>query len=238
MMAGLGAAVAVWAWLRIPETLHPEFRQRIEPIAILRNMGTVLSTRSAIGYVIGLALIQGALFGYINSSQQLVAEHFGAGDSFPLIFGIMALAMAVCSLANSRIVMRFGARRVSHAAVVVYVVLGALQLWFATQPNETIWHFAPLMTFNLCVMAFIGANFTSIALQPFARIAGAASSVQAFMRLMVGSALGAVIGQAYDGTARPLALSLLVAGILALGLTLYSERGKLFRRLHGNVAQA
>jgi DHA1 family bicyclomycin/chloramphenicol resistance-like MFS transporter len=237
MMAGLGAAVAVWAWLRIPETLHPEFRQRIEPIAILRNMGTVLSTRSAIGYVIGLALIQGALFGYINSSQQLVAEHFGAGDSFPLIFGIMALAMAVCSLANSRIVMRFGARRVSHAAVMAYVVLGALQLWFATQPNETIWHFAPLMTFNLCVMAFIGANFTSIALQPFARIAGAASSVQAFMRLMVGSALGALIGQAYDGTARPLALSLLVAGILALGLTLYSERGKLFRRLHGNVPQ-
>jgi DHA1 family bicyclomycin/chloramphenicol resistance-like MFS transporter len=149
----------------------------------------------------------------------------------------MALAMAVCSLANSRIVMRFGARRVSHMAVLAYVVLGALQLWFASRPGETIWVFAPLMTLNLCLMGFIGANFQSIALQPFARIAGAASSVQAFMRLMVGSALGALIGQAYDGTARPLALSLLVAGILALGLTLYSERGKLFRRLHGNVPQ-
>jgi DHA1 family bicyclomycin/chloramphenicol resistance-like MFS transporter len=238
MMAGLGLAVALWAWLRIPETLHPEFRQRIEPKVILRNMAMVFSTRSAAGYVIGLALIQGALFGYINSSQQLVAEHFGAGQAFPLIFGVMALAMALCSLTNSRIVMRFGARRVSHTAALAFVAISALQLWFASQPHETIWYFAPLMTLNLCMMGFIGANFTSIALQPFARIAGAASSVQAFMRLMFGSALGALIGQAYDGTARPLAISLLVAGILALGCVLYSERGKLFRRLHGNVPQA
>lgn len=238
LMAALGAGVSVWAWLRIPETLHPEFRQRIEPRVILRNMATVFSTRSAAGYVIGLALVQGALFGYINSSQQLVAEHFGAGSAFPLIFGGMALAMAVCSLANSRIVMRFGARRVSHVAVLVYVVLGGLQLWFASRPGETIWVFAPLMTLNLCLMGFIGANFQSIALQPFARIAGAASSVQAFMRLMVGASLGALIGQAYDGTARPLAMALLGAGILCLLGVLHSERGKLFRRLHGNVAQA
>lgn len=238
LMAALGAAVALWAYLRIPETLHPEFRQRIEPRAIARNMATVLSTREALGYVIGMAAVQGALFGYINSSQQLVAEHFGAGRAFPLIFGGMALAMALCSLTNSRIVMRFGARRVSHAALIAYIVFGMLQLWFASTPHETIWHFAPLMTLNLCVMGFIGANFQAIALQPFARIAGAASSVQAFMRLMVGSALGALIGQAYDGTARPLAAALLAAGIFALLIVLYSERGKLFRRLHGQVPQA
>ncbi len=238
LMAGLGAAVSVWAWIRVPETLHPEFRQRIEPAVIARNMRTVFLTRAAVGYVVGMALVQGALFGYINSSQQLVAEHFGAGRAFPLIFGGMALFMALCSLTNSRIVERFGARRVSHTALIGYVVLGALQLGFAIRGGETIWQFAPLMTLNLCVMGFIGANFQSIALQPFARIAGAAASVQAFMRLMVGSALGALIGQAYDGTAEPLAWALLLAGVAALLLVLYSERGRLFRRLHGQVAQA
>lgn len=238
LMAALGAMVSAWAWVRVPETLHPEFRQRIEPIVIARNMRTVFQTRAAAGYVIGMALVQGALFGYINSSQQLVAEHFGAGRAFPLIFGGMALCMAFCSLTNSRIVERFGARRVSHTALLGYVALGALQLGFAIRGGETIWEFAPLMTLNLCVMGFIGANFQSIALQPFARIAGAAASVQAFMRLMVGSALGALIGQAYDGTARPLAWALLLAGVAALLLVLYSERGRLFRRLHGQVAQA
>ena len=97
---------------------------------------------------------------------------------------------------------------------------------------------AVLMGLNLCFMGFIGANFQSIALQPFARTAGAASSVQAFMRLMVGASLGAMIGQAYDGTARPLAMSLLGAGIVALLMVLHAERGKLFRRRHGQVPQA
>jgi DHA1 family bicyclomycin/chloramphenicol resistance-like MFS transporter len=237
LMAVLGAAVALWAWLRVPETLHPQFRQRIELRVITMNMRSVLLTRAAIGYVVGMSLVQGALFGYINSSQQLVAEHFGAGSSFPLIFGGMAVCMAIANLANSRIVERFGSRRVSHTALLGYIVLGALQLWFAARGGETIWQFAPLMTLNLCVMGFIGANFQAIALQPFARIAGAASSVQAFMRLMVGSALGALIGQAYDGTALPLAMALLLAGIAALLLVVFSERGKLFRRLHGHVAQ-
>jgi len=238
LMGSLGAAVGLWAWFRVPETLHPEFRQTIQPRTIANNMRKVFVTRAAAGYVIGLSLIQGALFGYINSSQQLVAEHFNAGQTFPLIFGGMALAMACCSLTNSRIVEKFGARRVSHTAMLGYIVLGCLQLWFATQGHESIWQFAPLMTLNLCAMGFIGANFQAIALQPFSHFAGAAASVQAFMRLMVGAGIGILIGQAYDGTARPLAAALLIAGLSTLALVLHAEHGKLFRRLRGHVPQA
>jgi len=238
IMAGLGAVIWVWVFLRLPETLHPEFRQPINVRAIVGNMGIALTTRAAIGYVIGMALIQGALFGYINSSQQLVAEHFGAGELFPLVFGGMALAMACANLTNSRIVERFGARRVSHTAVLGYIVFGALQFFLASGEHETIWQFIAVMSLNLCLMGFIGANFGSIALQPFARIAGAAASLQTFLRVALGSAIGAGIGQAYDGTARPLAIALVAAGISALLLVLYSEHGKLFRRLHGQVKQA
>lgn len=238
IMAGLGAAVFAWAWLRLPETLHPEFRQPIDVRAIAGNMRIALTTRAAIGYVFGMALIQAALFGYINSSQQLVAEHFGAGDLFPLVFGGMAIAMALANLTNSRIVMRFGARRVSHTAVFGYILVAAAQLFLASGEGETFWQFIPVMTLNLCLMGFITANFSSIALQPFARIAGAAASLQVFLRMVIGSVAGALIGQAYDGSARPLALALLTAGIGCLLLVLYSERGKLFRRLHGQVAQA
>jgi DHA1 family bicyclomycin/chloramphenicol resistance-like MFS transporter len=237
IMAVIGAAVSLWTFVRLPETLHPEFRQPIRIGVIAGNMKVALTNRSAMGYIFGMALIQGALFGYINCSQQLVAEHFGAGELFPLIFGGMAVMMALANLTNSRIVERFGARRVSHSAVLCYIVLAALQLALAWSAHETIWQFVPVMTLNLCLMGFIGANFQSIALQPFARIAGAAASLQAFVRLAVGATLGALIGQAYDGTAFPLAIALLAAGCAALLLVLFSERGRLFRRLHGQVQQ-
>jgi MFS transporter, DHA1 family, multidrug resistance protein len=238
LMAGLGAAVLVWAWLRLPETQHPEFRQPIDLGAIAGNMWIAFTNRPATGYVFGIALMQGALFGYINSTQQLLGEHFGAGEAFPLVFGGMAIAMALANLTNSRIVERFGARRVSHTALLAYIVTAAVQLYVASTGRETMWQFVSLMTVNLCLMGFITANFSSIALQPFSRIAGAAASLQVFLRLVTGSVLGALVGQAYDGSARPLAVTLVLAGCFCLLLVLYSERGRLFRRLHGQVEQA
>ena len=231
-MALLGLGMAGWTWLRLPETLHPEYRQTIRPRDIARNMVEAAFNRSAIGYVAGSALVTGAMFGYINSSQQLVSEHFGAGKLFPVLFGASAFALALASFANSRIVERFGARRVSHAALLAYLATGAAQVLLALSPHQTLWSFMPLMSVNILLLGFIGANFGSIALQPFARIAGAAASFQAFARMVVGGGIGALIGQAYDDSARPLALGLLACAVLSLLLVLFSERGRLFRRLH------
>ena len=90
----------------------------------------------------------------------------------------------------------------------------------------------PVLALNMCLIGFIGANFGSIALQPFAETAGAAASVQAFIRLALGSLIGIAIGQAYDGTARPLAAGLLLCGVTSLVLVLFSEHGRLFRRFN------
>jgi MFS transporter, DHA1 family, multidrug resistance protein len=88
-----------------------------------------------------------------------------------------------------------------------------------------------LMGATMCLMGFITSNFGAIALQPFARTAGAAASVMTFLRMVIGSMAGAMIGLAYDGTARPLALTMLLGGLIALALVLFSERGRLFRRV-------
>ncbi|WP_375289297.1 multidrug effflux MFS transporter [Qipengyuania sp.] len=227
-MAILGAVMSVWVYVRLPETLHEDDRQAIHIPTILRNMTSAVTLRETIGYTLGSALVFGGLFGFINSSQQLIGEAFGAGDDFPMIFAICAGCMAVANWSNSRIVERYGARRVSHFALFAFIVIAAIQLYFANQPDETLWTFVPLMAANMSLLGFIGANFGSIALQPFRHIAGAASSAQGFLRMTSGAALGAFIGYAYDGTARPLALALLATAVLSLAFVLFSEKGELF----------
>ncbi|WP_156840345.1 multidrug effflux MFS transporter [Novosphingobium aquimarinum] len=234
LMGGLATLVMVWIWLRLPETLADEHRQPVELRVIGRNMVSALLCRESFGYVFGLAFIQAALLGYINSSQQLIGEHFGAGLLFPAIFGTMAMGMAGTNFVNSRIVERFGARRVSHTATFTYIALALVHIAIASG-GESLWAFVPLMMASMCMMSFIGANYQSVALQPFPRTAGAAASVMSFVRVLLGSLLGILIGQAYDGTPVPLLASMLVAGVLAILLVLYSERGKLFRRLNPPV---
>ncbi|MCB2079809.1 MAG: MFS transporter [Novosphingobium sp.] len=232
VMALLALVFGAWAWLRLPETLHDDHKQEIRPRVVLANMRTAVTRRDAVGYFLAAALVQGALLGYINSAQQLVAEALGAGAAFPTIFGVMALLMAATNFVNSRIVERFGARRVSHAALIGYILSAALHVWFAATGRETLWVFVLLMTVNMCFMSFIGANFQSIALQPFARIAGAAASALSFIRLVAGALLGLLIGQAFDGTAVPITGAMVLAGLGSLLLVLFSEKGVLFRRLH------
>lgn len=232
IMAALSAGVLAWALVRLPETLHADYRQEISPLVIARNMAAALSVRESLGYILGVALMQSAMFGYINSAQQLVGEHFGAGLMFPTVFGAMAMVMAGTNFVNSRIVERFGARRVSQTALIAYILVAVIHLAIAMSGIETLWIFVPLMTFSMCMMSFIGSNFQAISLQPFARTAGAAASVVSFARLLVGSVLGAMIGQAYDGTARPIFAAMAAAGTATLFAVLYSERGRLFRRLH------
>ena len=120
----------------------------------------------------------------------------------------------------------------SHTALIAFIATSVLQVLAASQQDEKLWQFLPLMAANMALLGFVGANFGSIAMQPFQHIAGSASSAQSFLRMVTSAVLGAVIGQAFDGTARPLAWALLIAGVVSLACVLFSEKGKLFRRLH------
>lgn len=232
LLAVMATVIGTWIVLRLPETLHPEHRQTVKIGNIVGNMRTALLTRSSIGYVVASALVMGGTFSFINTAEQLISEHFGMGEAFPLVFAACAATMILSNLTNARIVERFGARRVSHTALLVYIAAAGLQVMLALSPHQTIWQFVPVMAINMALIGFLGANFGSIALQPFARIAGAAASLQAFIKTVLAAMLGILVGQLYDGTALPLALALLLFGLLSLGCVLFSERGRLFRRVH------
>ena len=231
LMALMGLLVTVWVALRLPETLDPAHRQSAQAGVILTNMAATFTNRTSLGYILASACPLGLIWGWVQCCEQLLGEHFGAGSSFPLYFGGMALFMACGNFANSRIVERFGARRVAHSALLAYIVVALVQVQFAYARHEVLWEFVPVMGLTMMLSGFMSANFSSIALQPFARTAGAASSVQAFVRLVIATGIGASIGQAYDQTARPMAHGVLACGLAALVLVLWSERGRLFRRL-------
>jgi len=69
-----------------------------------------------------------------------------------------------------------------------------------------------------------------MAMENMGHIAGTASSVQGFLAVAIGAALGVVIGQAFDGTTAPLEAGFVGCGLVALGIVLVTERGRLFAR--------
>ncbi len=198
VLAAGATLVFLWVLLRLPETLHHEHRQPIAVGTILDNWKTVVTDRLGMGYMIGAGVVMGGLFGFLNSAQQIFSDVFHAANIFPYAFACVAGSMAVANFSNSRIVERFGARRVSHSALIAFIVLSLVQLAASTIHPEPMPVFLVLVALNMGMVGFTGSNFGSIAMEPFGRIAGAASSFQSFARMALASLIGALTGQRFQ----------------------------------------
>jgi DHA1 family bicyclomycin/chloramphenicol resistance-like MFS transporter len=226
LFAGL---IAIWILFRIPETLRPENRRSLHFSTIGLAMKSVFLNRVSLGYSLASALVFGSVIGFVASAEQLFSRTFDLQDRFPLIFAFCASAMGVAQLANSRLVMRHGPRLVSHVALIGFILLSACQLGTELLFGDAATRF---ILFQFLVMFFgglLGANFGAMAMEPMGHIAGTASSVQGMMSALGGAVFGFLVGQAYDGTAAPVAAGYFVAALSVTGCVLYAERGRLFR---------
>jgi MFS transporter, DHA1 family, multidrug resistance protein len=230
LIAILGIAMLAWVAMRLPETLDPANAIPIEPRALGKAWKSVVVHRNANCYLLAGGIAHGALFGYLNSSQQIFDKTFGVPDFFPFGFAIVAIGIAVANFTNARIVERFGARRVSQSALFAFMALGLAQLLAAWLLPHSLWLFLALITLNMAMIGFVGSNFSSIAMQPFGTIAGSASSFQNFVRTILSAGIGAWIGQQFTGSVIPMAAGFLLCGLAALVLVLIGERGRLFTR--------
>ena len=228
----LATMILGWMLLRLPETLLPENRIRITVGGIMEAVGTVVRTRSSIGYMLASGVVMSGLIGFILSVQQIFYDVFDARAFFPLGFAMIAGCMGIGSLINSRLVSRFGARRMSQTALIAFILIAAVHLTVILTGMETLVTFMVLQAFTMLTVAFTASNFSSISMEPFHRGAGVASSFQAFLTTAVSASLGSLVGRAFDGTTLPFTVGLLVFGSGSLLIVAWAERGKLFTRPH------
>jgi DHA1 family bicyclomycin/chloramphenicol resistance-like MFS transporter len=232
LLAAAATATLAWVSLRLPETLHAEDRLPLSLTRLARGTKFALTERTSIGYTIAMACVSAGLFGFINSISQVLDVVFGAADRLAIVFASVAGLMACANLLNSRIVMRFGTRLISHTALLGFILFALVHLGFALSGAETLWSFVIVQALMMGCFGLSTANFGAMAMDNMGHIAGTASSVQGFISTAGGAIGGILIGQAFDGTTIPLYTGFLIGGLTALAAVLITERGRLFRAHH------
>ncbi len=222
------AALTVWMALRLPETLPPHRRIALDFTSVVSNYRVAASHRITLGYLIAAAFIMGSLFAYIATSEQIFSELYEMEALFPVFFALVAVGLAISSIVNARIVRRLGMRRISHGALLAYLVINTVHLVVALIIHPPFWVFFTLLTAALMLFSMIGANFSALCMEPAGDRAGITAALYGAVTAMSGAVLGSVIGQAYDGSVLPL-----TAGFVALGAgagvsVWITERGRLF----------
>lgn len=227
-MGALATLISFWAYFRLPETLPRERRRALTISSVADGFRLVFTNRSALFYGLAGMFLFAAMFGFITTSQQIFVEIYGLGPLFPVAFAIMAGAMSIGSFTNSRIVRRFGMRRLSHFAILVYIAGASILLAFSVAGLLPLWLFFGLVLVVQCMFGWAASNMNSLSMEPLGHVAGTAASVFGFVQTVGGALLGTTIGQQFNGTTTPTAAGYVTMGLLTLGCVLIAEKGKLF----------
>lgn len=134
--------------------------------------------------------------------------------------------MACCTLLNSRLSSRYGARLTIRWLLIIYtVVAGLLLLYtftFGDPPGMVLFFIGVglLMAINLAVEP----NSSALALEPMGNMAGMASAVYGTSFFFIGASLGSVISHFMINRVFPLVLSFFVIGLITILLVLSDLR--------------
>lgn len=214
-------AVIVFIWsLRLEESLPKEKRTPLEWRSISQSIWNVLSNRTFLRYTGITTILFAALSSYVASSEHIVGEIYHRPHLFTWIFAGIGLLMSVCSLINSRLSIRYGARQAIKWLLIIYAAISGLLLiftWtFGDPPDITVFFItvAILMALNIAVEP----NSSALALEPMGSSAGVASSVYGTSFFFIGASLGSLISHLMVDSVFPLVISFFIIGVITVAL--------------------
>lgn len=214
-----GLLIFIWSF-RLEESLPMALRSRLNWKSLRNSIGLVTGNRTFLRYTAITTLLFSALSSYVSSSERLVGEVYRRPALFPWIFATIGLGMSVCALINSRLAIRFGARRAIRSLLLIYTAIAAILLLITilnnNQPGIAIFFGGTgiLLAINLA----IEPNSSALALEPLGQMAGMAASVYGTIFFFIGSLLGALISQLMQHSVLPLVISFFLIGCAGLML--------------------
>ncbi len=219
-------AVIIFLWsLRLEESLPKEQRITLKWRTIGRSIWKVISNGTFLRYTGITTALFAALSSYVGSSEHIIGVIYKKPGLFAWIFGGIALLCSFSTLMNSRLSLRYGARRIIRMLLIIYTVVAASLLLFTCivgdPPSMPVFFIGvALMTaLNLAVEP----NSSALALEPLGNVAGMAASIYGTSFFLIGATLGSLISQVMVNRVIPLVLGYFVIGVVSLVLV-FSDR--------------
>jgi DHA1 family bicyclomycin/chloramphenicol resistance-like MFS transporter len=227
-MGLIGAVFAGWSYLRLPESLAVAERRGLNFGSVTDGFAIVFRNRASLFYGIASMFMFAGVIGYVTTAQQIYVGIYGVGVFFPFAFSALPLAFAVAFLINSRLVRRFGMRRLTHVSMLAFVAITAIWLALNLAGTIPLWLFLALAALTALAQGLAWVNVGALSMEPLGEVAGTASAVFGSFSTVGAALLAYGITQTFNGTATPVVAGFFAVGICVIACFLIAEGGKLF----------
>jgi len=221
----IALAAVIQMALLLPETLPPDKRARIDPVAMVRS--SIYLLRDA--KFLGLTLIGGfslaSFFVFIAAAPMVYMTQYELTPTgFSLVFALNAIGFFASSQFAAPLGQRFGMARVALVAVIGFAAstsLLAVLVWSGIDSLPV-----------LMALFFVGNSFLGqviaptmvMALEDHGEHAGMASSLGGTFQMVAGGVMILICSPFFDRTAFPLVAAVAACALIALTLSLLTLR--------------
>lgn len=221
----LGVGVVIWFWLRQPETLKESNRIKFRMRIFYDGTKEFLRHKEAIAFTLVSGFITGSFMVYLSTSQQIFQEQYNLGDLFPYIFASTALAIGSATFLNSRLVLRFGSRKLGFIAITSYFFISLLYIiCFSSGVNPSIYVLIAFFLVQFFTIGLIFGNLRALAMEPLGHIAGIGAAINGFVSTIMAVPIANFIGSFVKVSVLPLFIGFSVFGFLSILVFLYLDR--------------
>jgi len=227
-MGAIGIVFGAWSFLRLPETLARENRRPMSFSAVTEGFALVLSNRAALFYGLAGMFMFGGVLGFVNSAQQIYVGIYELGVLFPFVFAATPLTFALAFFLNSRLVKRFGMRRLAHTSMLAFVAVTGIWLGLGLAMTMPLWLFVVMLTLTVLTQGLAWGNIGALSMEPLGEVAGTASAVFGAFSTVGAALLAYGVAQTFNGTTTPVIAAFFVFGLCVVGCFLIAEGGRLF----------
>ncbi|WP_375324928.1 multidrug effflux MFS transporter [Flagellimonas sp. GZD32] len=219
--------VSYWFWKRQEETLHPEYKIPFTRHVFVDGVKEFLKYRETIAFTLISGLVTGAFLVYLSSAQHIFEDQYALKEVFPYIFAGLAISIGLSTFMNGTMVMRFGMRRLSLMATIVFCLVAlTYSIIFLNSPNPNIYVLVGFLSVQFFCLGFMWGNFRSIAMEPIGHIAGIGAAINGFISTVLSIPIATFIGDFVKDSVWPLFAGLAICGMVALALFLLTHLPK------------
>jgi DHA1 family bicyclomycin/chloramphenicol resistance-like MFS transporter len=212
---GVIGTVMVWFWL--PDTLPESRRIHLTLGGIASRYVGIAKERTFLTHALTGGFGLAALFSYLAGSPSAFIEQYHLTPAhYGMLFGLNSLGYITASQVNARILPRFGADRLLTATVLTFAAATVLLLVDAFTHFGGVLGLVVPLVITMTSLGFVLPTATVGALSRHASHAASASALMGTWQFLLGAIMGTIVGVASDGTARPMAVLMILCGISAV----------------------